>query len=157
MKRFLIPLLLLVAVIAQADGPLASEMKTFLVTHGGNGDEVLEPTDQASPGDTVEYRLIYKNTSSQPLSGLVITGPIPANTAYVENSNRTPVEARFVVSVDNGTSFQSEPVKRVRTDANGERQEAVVPPGQYTHVRWHPAGAIEPGEKEIFRYRVTVR
>lgn len=157
MKRLLIPLLLLAAMVAHADGPLSSEMKTFLVKKNDNGHEVLKPTANAAPGDTIEYRLIYKNTSEQALSGLVITGPVPDNTAYVEKSNHTKVAASFVVSADNGAHFQAEPVKRIEKNADGTKKEVVVPPGQYTHVRWQPKTAIQPGQVETFSYRVTVK
>lgn len=157
MQRLLIPLLLLAAMAAHADGPLTSEMKTFLVKHGDSGHDVLKATRQAAPGDTIEYRLIYKNTSEHPLSGLVITGPVPANTIYLKKSAHTQVASSFVVSVDNGSHFQAEPVKEIRKGADGKKQQTTVPPSQYTHVRWRPKGAIKPGQVETFRYRVKVK
>ena len=156
MKLYISVLLLSLSSLIWAEGPLTSQMETFLVTEKG-GKETVVATEQASPGDVVEYRLTYRNTGEQPLSGLVITGPVPANTAYVGGSANTKVDASFTVSIDNGTSFLAEPVTREVKDADGQSKDVTVPPSDYTQVRWQPNGSLKPDQEQQYRYRVKVQ
>jgi uncharacterized repeat protein (TIGR01451 family) len=139
-----------------ADGPLSIQMKTYLVAEK-DGQEVITATEQASPGDIIEYRLIYTNEAEQPLTDLQITGPIPDNTAYLKGSAATDVDADFAVSIDDGSSFESEPVKRTQTGTNGQLQNVIVPPSDYTQLRWMPENGIQPGQEQEYRYRVKVQ
>ena len=156
MKLLFSVLLLAMSSLIWAEGPLSSHMETFLVTEN-EGKETVAATEQASPGDVVEYRLTYRNTGDQPLSGLVITGPVPANTAYVGGSANTEVDASFTVSIDNGDSFQAEPVTKTVTGENGQSRNVEVSPSDYTQVRWQPKGSLQPDQVQQYRYRVTVQ
>ncbi len=156
MNRFILGALLCWATTLWADGPLTSQMETYLVAEK-DGQEVMTVTEEASPGDVIEYRLIYTNQSEQPLSGLEITGPIPANTAYLANSADTDVEAVFTVSIDDGSSFEAEPVTRSITGPDGQTQNVIVPPSDYTQLRWVPQSGIQPGQVLEYRYRVKVQ
>lgn len=158
MRVFISGLLLCAALIASpawAEGPLSSEIQSYLIERAQDGGEQRIPTTQAAPGDVIEYQLVYKNTSTQPLSGLVVTGPIPANTRYVEASAQTAVDAGFVVSADDGGHFGTEPLIDTTRRAAGEEQ-AVIPAEAYTHVRWMPNTAIQPGQVQTYSYRVRV-
>lgn len=154
--KLLISFLLWAVSAAALAAPLTSQMATFLITEE-NGKEVASATEQASPGDVIEYRLTYQNTGDNPLSGLVITGPIPANTAYVENSAATDVDATFTVSIDNGNLFHAEPVMQEVKGDDGETQNVPVSPDAYTQVRWQPQGSLQPGAQQEYRYRVQVQ
>lgn len=156
MKLLFSVLLLAMSSLIWAEGPLSSHMETFLVTEN-EGKETVAATEQASPGDVVEYRLTYRNTGDQPLSGLVITGPVPANTEYLEESADTKVDAAFTVSIDNGTSFLAEPVTREVKDKDGQTTNVTVPPSDYTQVRWQPKGSLAPDTEQQYRYRVKVQ
>ncbi|MCG8392360.1 MAG: hypothetical protein MI745_04695 [Pseudomonadales bacterium] len=157
MKLFLSILLFGVMSAVHAEGPLTSEMETYLVSTNKNGQETLSPAEQASPGDIIEYRLIYTNEADQPLSGLVITGPIPANTEYLEKSARTEVPASFTVSIDDGNTFEQEPVTRTKAGDDGQPQNVTVSPSDYTQVRWQPKGSLQPDQVQEYRYRVKVQ
>jgi uncharacterized repeat protein (TIGR01451 family) len=156
MKLLFSALMLVMSVVVWADAPLSSQMESYLVT-SKDGKEVVEEAEQASPGDIVEYRLTYTNNGDQPLSGLIITGPIPANTVYLENSAATQVNADFTVSIDNGDSFQAEPITKTITGENGQSKNVEVSPSDYTQVRWQPKGSLQPDQVQEYRYRVTVQ
>ena len=156
MKLLFSALMLVMSVVVWADAPLSSQMDSYLVT-SKDGKEVVEEAEQASPGDIVEYRLTYTNNGDQPLSGLIITGPIPANTVYLENSAATQVNADFTVSIDNGDSFQAEPITKTITGENGQSKNVEVSPSDYTQVRWQPKGSLQPDQVQEYRYRVTVQ
>tara|TARA_B100000676_G_C18035887_1_gene821761 strand:+ start:868 stop:1338 length:471 start_codon:yes stop_codon:yes gene_type:complete len=156
MSRLILGILLLWSSALWADGPLASKMETYLVAEQ-SGKEVVTATKDASPGDVIEYRLIYTNQAEQPLSGLEITGPVPANTVYLKDSAVTDVEADFTVSVDDGGSFEAEPITRIQTGADGQSKNVIVPPSDYTQLRWTPVNGIQPGQVQEYRYRVKVQ
>ena len=156
MNRIILGALLFWTTTLWADGPLSSKMDTYLVTEK-NGQEEMIATQEASPGDVIEYRLVYTNEAEQPLSGLEITGPIPANTAYLKDSASADVNAEFTVSIDDGSSFEAEPVTRTLTGPDGQKQNVIVPPSDYTQLRWVPENGIQPGQVLEYRYRVKVQ
>ena len=157
--RTLIALVLLMASawVAAAPGePLTSRMDVYRIEIADDGSERAVAVEETLPGEVLEYRLRYENVSEQPLRALVITGPVPANTNYVGASAATMVASSLQVSVDGGGSFEPEPVLRTRTRADGSTQEYVVPPEQYTHVRWLSEQALAARTTQEFRYRVVV-
>jgi len=158
MRTLLIALLLFAVgpVLAASGDPLVSRMDVFRIVAGDDGRERAEPASETLPGEVLEYRLSYQNVSEAPLRALVITGPIPENTDYVADSDATMVVADLRVSIDGGGSYEPEPVIRERTLADGSVEEYVVPPAQYTHVRWRSETPIAPGTTQAFRYRVIV-
>ncbi|KJG06470.1 hypothetical protein UB33_09505 [Photobacterium angustum] len=158
MKNLILIFLLNLALAfsASANQPLTSQMNAYLIEVDKNGKELLKPADEVSPKDTVEYQLVYKNHSDQSLSGLVITGPIPENTQYVGNTGKTIIESKFLVSIDGGSTFETEPVKR-EIMKDGKKVEVIIPPEKYTDVRWIPEGPIKASEQQIYTYRIEVK
>ncbi len=138
-------------------GPLHGELTGLRVIHEYDGSERFAPAEDVQPGDLMEYRLSFQNKGAESLSGLTITGPVPANTEYVSWSASGNSPHRYLVSVDGGESFEAEPVTRVQVAADGTRREVEIPPSQYTHLRWNPQLAIGPGQQQVFHYRVRVR
>ena len=137
------------------DSPLESSLESYLVVEEG-GEERLMPAEEAGPGDTIEYRLLYTNVSDRTLSGLVVNGPIPDNTRYVADTDNASVNADFTVSAGADDDFQAEPYVRLVTDENGNQQEEVVPPEDYSRLRWEPAESIAPEQTQTYVYRVKV-
>lgn len=144
------------AIQAQTE-PLKSEMTAYLVKHDGDGQEVLVPTDNASPGELIEYVLVYQNTGRGPLSGLALNGPVPANTKYVAGTAKTGVKHDFLVSIDNGKTWESEPVKRQRQKPDGTMQKIVVGAEEYTGLKWMSQEDLQPGAIQEYRYRVRIQ
>ena len=136
--------------------PLESTMEAFVVSTDKEGKEVATPAKEVAPGQTVEYRLIYKNVSKKALKDIAVTGPIPSTTDYLANTANTKAETSFQVSIDGGKTFESEPVKRTVLDEKGKKVEKVIPPSEYTHVRWTMKKALEAGEAQTFAYRSLV-
>ena len=151
----LLGVLLLPSAASAQESPLESTLESYLVVEEG-GEERLTPAEQAGPGDIIEYRLLYTNVSDRALSGLVVNGPIPNNTSYLGDTDSASVNAAFTVSVGAGDEFQSEPYTRVVTDENGNQQEEVVPPEDYTQLRWEPVDSIAPNQTQTYIYRVQV-
>ena len=141
---------------AGAKGPLQTSMDAYAITLDANGKEVATKTTEVDPKQIVEFRATYKNTSDDALQNLVISGPIPASTHYQAGSAKTKIAAAFEVSIDGGKTFESEPVKRMQKDANGNMVEVIIPPSKYTNVRWIPASGIAGNETQLYSYRVSV-
>ena len=160
--RLLSVTLLLVAaagVLAQQEGPLESLLQVFLVERVATEEgvqETLSPTDEAEPGALLEYILTYSNVSEGALRGFVIKNQVPVNTSYVADSSSATVGSSFLVSIDHGATYESEPVTRVVTDADGNEKEIIIPPEQYTAIQWRVEDSLDAGEQMIMKYRVTI-
>ncbi len=148
--------LLPLAAQAQPAEPLVSTLNALIVTQNALGQEVLAPAQDAAPGAVVEYQINYTNISPASISGVVITGPIPDSMSYVADSAHAPGGDRLEVSVDNGESWEREPVRRLRQDAQGRTVEVIVPASEYTHVRWVDAAPIQPNQSIQYKYRAQV-
>lgn len=137
--------------------PLTSHMKAYVVKYDARGKEVMTTARQAEPGQTIQYQLVYANNGRSPLNSLAVTGPIPPNTSYIPNSSNTRARSNFTVSIDGARTFEREPVKRQKRMPDGRMATVVIPPSQYTHVRWNVADPLTAGGKQAFNYRVTVK
>lgn len=144
------------AAFAFAPGALQSDMKALLVQKNADGTENLVQTEEAAPGDMIEYQITYTNTGAEALSGLVVNGPMPQNTSYVGGSARTVAGEALEVSIDGGQTWETEPVIRREKNEYGQIVEVVIPPTDYTNVRWISSQAVQPASSIGYSYRVTV-
>ena len=137
--------------------PVTGTIDAYVVVAGADGAERLRAAEVAEPGETMEFRIAFTNAGNEPAGGITVVNPVPSNTRFVPDSHGADVPARFEVSVDGGESFEPEPVTRIETRPDGSQAEVVVPPEQYTHVRWVPAEPLGAGGgTQRFSYRVAV-
>lgn len=142
---------------AFAKGPVTGEIQAYIVTKDSDGQEKVLPAVETVPGQVMEFRIVFTNNGDSAVSGVKVVDPIPENTRFIGNSHAADVDALFEVSIDGGESFESEPVIRLETQADGTQKEVVIPPEQYTHVRWVASEALtSKGGKHSYRYRVSV-
>lgn len=155
-------------------------LEPFLVVLDSEKDEEhLEPTEQARPGDVLEYLLWAKNASEETAEGLILVGPVPDHTklhapwyeailAFLDTGEDAPVlyvrkaegeepEPRYMgedalpeFSMDDGETFALPPVK---VEVDGETQRATA--DMFSHVRWM-IGPLLPGQRAEIRYRIQV-
>jgi len=160
MRRLWLILLLALAASALAqDNPVTFRIESFIVdvitTEGGARQENFVPATTARRGQVVEYRIFVTNrgTTTLPAGTVVITGPVPQGTVYLDLS-ATPTSERLLTefTVD-GNTFMEAPV--LVTAADGSRR--VAAPNEYTAIRWTLLFALEPGQEEVLLYRVTVQ
>ena len=136
------------ALPAFADGPLESQMTAWLVGYDDAGEETLTQVEDVAPGALVEYRLAYTNVGDVPLSGLVVSAPVPEATDLEIESNETSVASIFEASIDDGDTWGVPPLEV----APGELADT----GDYDLVRWSTSDEIAPGDSWEFVYRVSV-
>ena len=129
----------------------------------GNKTDLYQPGDRQRLQSYVKQKgnsratIVFTNNGDAGVSGIKVVDPIPNNTRFIGDSHSADVEAMFEVSIDGGESFEAEPVKRVETQADGSQKEVIVPPEQYTHVRWVAAEELSSkGGKHSYSYRVSV-
>ncbi len=142
------------------DKPVVSTMTAMKVTlDKETGKEILEAFDEthkAYPEDIIAYILTYENTGEKSIKNLKPVGPVPENTEYVGNSEKSSVEAEVEFSIDTGETYHKPPVMYTKIDENGKEIEAEATPDMYTHVRW-TVPVLKAGDKVIFEYRVKVK
>ncbi|MCK5813590.1 MAG: DUF11 domain-containing protein [Cocleimonas sp.] len=135
---------------------LSSHMKAYVITVNAEGKELKQVNKKATPGQTIQYDLTYANNSDKSFKGLVVTGPVPANTHYLANTALTQVSAMRLVSIDGGKTFEKEPVKRQKKMADGTVKTIIIQASKYTHIRWKASDALMSKGQQQYTYRVKV-
>src|ERR1700761_7222165 len=99
------------------------------------------PLVKALPGAEVIYTTSFANQGSKPVGNIVITNPVPANTAYV-GSSAFGEKASISFSVNGGKSYGPPDSLIVKTSDGRERPAL---PSDYTHIRWVLKGDLAAG------------
>ena len=109
------------------------------------------------PGDVIRYTLAGGNNSDRPANNLVVTQPIPQQTAYLLNSVTVDHPGTIVTySIDKGKTFVAKPIIQIKL-ADGKVQTQPAPAEMYTHVRWKFAQPINPKTALNAAYQVRVK
>ena len=117
----------------------------------------LQGNVTVQPGDVIRYTVTGANTGSRPTTNLVVTQPIPKQTAYVLNSSSTiKSTATVTYSIDNGKTFVAKPTVQVKL-ADGKVETRPAPAEVYTHVRWKFTDAIAAKSTVGAVYQVRVK
>jgi len=132
-------------------------LKEVVVADGqGRRDVSLQDASSTSPGDTLVLRIDYSNQGEAPAHNARVVDPIPEGTQLVPGSWTAP-GAEMSVSVDGGQTWQSFPVRRPVTQADGTTVMKEVEPSAYTHVRWTAREPLAPGDVRSATFKVKVR
>lgn len=148
---------LLLAFFAMAQGQDLSSavqlrLEMFVVTQV-EGQEQFTASITAREGQTVEYRIMAINHSTEALQAgtVTISVPIPGDTTFQQGS-AVPISEDVLVEYRSGDSdFMSPPVF---VEADGNRQIANA--SEYNGIRWTLLDTMQPGEERQFSFRVTV-
>ncbi len=117
----------------------------------------LQGNVTVQPGDVIRYTVTGANNGDREASNLVVTQPIPKQTAYVLNSSTTiKSTATVTYSIDNGKTFVAKPTVKVKL-ANGKVETRPAPAEAYTHVRWKFNNAIAAKSTVAAAYQVRVK
>ncbi len=109
------------------------------------------------PGDVIRYTVTGANNGDREANNLVVTQPIPKQTAYVLNSSTTiKSTATVTYSINNGKTFVAKPTVQVKL-ANGKVETRPAPAESYTHVRWKFTDAIAAKSTVAAAYQVRVK
>src|SRR5438093_4317377 len=78
-----------------------------------SGNVAIEQAGAVAPGEVILYTITSHNEGMKPALGYKATGPIPANTVYVQGSAKADGAAELY-SIDGGKSFSPAPMIEVR-------------------------------------------
>ena len=142
---------LVTAAFATAGGGVTVELTANRVLKTQDR-EVLSPAAEAHPGETLEYRAVYRNDSGNEARGLAATLPIPRGTTYMPG---TASPRRVEASLD-GITFAPIPLtRRVRT-SDGRMVVREVPVSEYRALRW-PLGTLPKSQVRTVIARVRIQ
>lgn len=136
---------------ADAKAAVSVELQAFKVGRDANGKEQLQSAQSAKPGDVLEYRAVYANTSSEEVKNLQATLPIPAATQVLLSS----ALPKKVNASRDGRNFAPAPLMQVVTLPSGAKQTRPVPLSAYRALRW-PVGTLAAGKNVVVRARVRL-
>lgn len=136
--------------------PVLSMMEAFVVDTDSEGTETFRVAQTVDPGETIEYRIVHKNQSSQPLGGFIVTGPIPEGTRYVAGSASQADGAIFEVKLPD-EDWQGEPAYKTIVNEDGREERVIADPSEYTAVRWSLTAVLadQATAEGIYRVRVN--
>jgi len=138
---------------AQAQAPVAINLKQFKVTKDEQGQTKYVEAALVVPGDVIEYRAIYSNRSGNVLP-VVATMPIPESMEYVKESAKTNGKAVHTVAAKDA-QYAYEPLQQKVTTASGATLSQPVPYASYRFVRWD-LGRLSPGSSVEVSVRAKV-
>ena len=156
---------LAVVSIASAQPVMADALSSLfsfsIVEVDENGEEKLVERSSVSPGETIQYSLVHKNTSEDNLSGLGLGVPIPEGVTLVTGTETSSVDALFEVQAElepenEGLEWATWPAERKIIEADGSVRTEPLPADAVEAVRWTLSDALPSGETAMNSYRVVV-
>jgi uncharacterized repeat protein (TIGR01451 family) len=137
-----------VTVQAKAGGVTLSN--SVLVQHksaaaDGTTRIALVPAKRVVPGDHVVFRIAYRNGTGQPVSGMIVSNPVPANLAYRGPAEGSPAPQ---VSAD-GIHFAA--ISSLMLAGRPVRADEV------RAVRWVVNGTVPSGGSGQYSYEATIK
>lgn len=105
----------------------------------------LVPAKHVTPGDRVVFRVAYKNEAGQPVTGMVVSNPVPANLSYRGPAEGSPAPD---VSTD-GIHFA--PLSTLSMAGRPVQAD------QVRAVRWPVKGTIPVGGNGQYSFEATIK
>lgn len=140
-------------VFAQEGDGVTSLLEVFQVTVNDDGEEILVPTTEVTPGELIEYRLTYSNNLDNGITQLMPILPIPIGMEYQLESAVPNAEGASLSNT--GNTFQDLPLTRQVRQPDGTTIEELVPGREYRRLRWL-VPSLEAGDQVILVARVRV-
>lgn len=146
-------------VVEAAESPITAVLSAYRIemTTDADGNRVESRVEAAtaSPGDILEYTATYTNVSEAPMVGLIVNGPVPSGTEYLEESQMVTVAAVFEVLIE-GEEWQELPAYKTVTDEAGVETRVEADASDYQQLRWRLEEGLEPDTAVETIYRVQV-
>ena len=109
-----------------------------------------------TPGDTIEYQVIARNSGDTEMTDPTIIDPIPQGVEYITGSAKGE-NCRILFSVDNGLKYSVWPVMITATTPNGTKIEREATKDEVTHIKWLVREPIPAGGQKILSFRVKLK
>lgn len=111
----------------------------------------LDAQTAVHPGDVLRYDVSAENSGAVPVSGLLVTQPVPVGTVYVAHSAEAGKNSLVPAYSLDGRQFSARPVQ---AGPNGSSRPAA--PEAYTALRWR-FPVLPPHTSQDVTYLVKVR
>ena len=161
LKMMAMVLLLTAGVAWTQDNPIVIRLEHYIVSvitaEDGSKQERFFESETARPGEVIEYRLFVSNQGERtlPAGTVMITGPIPEGTSFVDGSATPDSENVLTEFSADGSSYASPPII-IEPEDGAEEERRIVAPEDYQSVRWTILVPTEPYQEQTFFYRVIV-
>jgi uncharacterized repeat protein (TIGR01451 family) len=136
---------------AWAEDPVLTSSLSASRVETVDGKAVLQPADEAKPGDLLEYRAVYTNHGSASIAHLQATVPVPPGTTLVADS---PLPAAAQASTD-ARNFAPMPLQRRVMTPDGKSRLEAVPLTEIRAVRWD-IGSLPAGKAAAVSLHVRI-
>ena len=140
---------------ASAQEPVSSNLKAFIVSTDDKGQETFKKADRVTPGELIEYRITYRNNTTDPLGEFTINGDVPGKTAYVSGSQKSNMAAVFQAEIAD-LGWVDIPAYREIVNPDGTVEKVQVPPDEFENLRWRLAESLAPDGEVNVIYRIKV-
>ncbi|NLN20141.1 MAG: hypothetical protein GX162_12840 [Firmicutes bacterium] len=154
-------LVLATATVSAADEPLRLTLEQFAVIppqEEGASEELVPFTEEmAEPGTVIEYHLVARNMTGEPIKDIILQLLVPQGTHYLdgqENYDRSTLLLQF--SIDGGETFRTPPIRYITVTLEGRRVQAVATADMYTDLRLVFLAPLAAHEEVRFSYRVEI-
>ena len=141
--------------VAQDQEPVSSKLEAFIVSETRNGNERFTKANRVTPGELIEYRISYRNNTSDPLGAFTVNGDVPSRTVYVAQSQQADLPAVFQAEVAD-LGWVDVPAFREITNQDGTIEKVQVSPDEYQNLRWRLAESLPPDREVNVTYRIRV-
>lgn len=129
--------------------------KEKIVTKDGQKVKRLVPAKSFSPGEVIDYTILYRNKGNEPATGVVLNDPIPKGCVYIPGSASENGEVAF--SIDGGKTYKKQSLLTYEVRLpNGTVEKRTASPEDYTNIRW-TINSIAPGENGKVHFQVRVK
>lgn len=129
--------------------------KEKVITKDGQKVKKLVVAKSFSPGEIINYSILYRNKGDEKATGVVLNDPIPKGCVYVPGSATDVGEVTF--SIDGGKSYKKQSLLTYEVKLpNGQVEKRVASPEDYTNIRW-TINSIAPGETGKVQFQVRVK
>ncbi len=128
-----------------------AEKEIEVIAANGKKETKRVPVKSTLPGAEVIYTTTVTNSGDKPAANVVVTNPIPEQTAYVGGS-AAGVNTAITFSIDGGKAFTTADKLIVEKDG----VERLALPSEYTHIRWTYKGELAAGQSSDVGFRTQV-
>ena len=109
-----------------------------------------------SPGDTIEYTIIAKNTGTGVMVDPEIVDPVPEGLSYVANS-ASGENCQIFFSINDGFKYNEWPIMIQMESDSGTQLGKQASADQVTHIKWIVNDRIPAGSEKILSFRAVVK
>jgi len=109
-----------------------------------------------TPGDTVQFTILAKNTGTAVMLNPEIVDPIPEGLEYLTNSV-TGENCEIFFSIDDGSQYAEWPILVLVDNGQGTQVGQQATPDQVTHIKWVINDQIPAGGEKTLSFQAVVK